>query len=317
MKRLLLSLLAACVLVAGASAQTIDGTQYVDTESTGACNTGACAAFLLPSAPSLTVDVSGTFTGTLTFEATSDGYTWRTLSVLNTSTGGAATTATAAGLFAVNNIGYVQVRVRATAWSSGSARVSATRGWASARAVPGAGHLLFTPDNTYDIGASGATRPRDVRVARNIIGAGVIEAGAGSTIYFSGRSAIGSSSDGVIALYNNANTDFSRLQFGGTTSSFPALKRNAAQLDVKLADDSGHAQINAQVFQSASTTGGVILQAAAGAASNPGIANYIRLYIREDLDSSGAGGADCDLVARLNSGTEVLITRLVLNGACP
>ena len=58
-------------------------------------------------------------------------------------------------------------------------------------------------------------------------------------------------SDGIIGLYNNATTGFNRIQFGGTTSSFPALKRNSAVLETKLADDSAYAQHAASVFQAA------------------------------------------------------------------
>jgi hypothetical protein len=36
--------------------------------------------------------------------------------------------------------------------------------------------------------------------------------------------------------------------FGGQTSSFPALKRSAAALETKLADDSAYTQHNAQMF---------------------------------------------------------------------
>ncbi len=49
--------------------------------------------------------------------------------------------------------------------------------------------------------------------------------------------------DGVISLYNASATDFNRLQFGGTTSSFPSLKRSGTDLQVRLADDSGYAPI--------------------------------------------------------------------------
>jgi len=48
-------------------------------------------------------------------------------------------------------------------------------------------------------------------------------------------------SDGVYTFFNDAGSDFNRLQFGGTTSSFPALKRNATALETKLADDSAFA----------------------------------------------------------------------------
>lgn len=66
-----------------------------------------------------------------------------------------------------------------------------------------------------------------------------IGAGAGAGIYWAGRSVMASPSDGVIGLYNSAVTDFTRLQFGGATSSFPALKRSTTTIQAVLADDSG------------------------------------------------------------------------------
>lgn len=63
---------------------------------------------------------------------------------------------------------------------------------------------------------------------------------------FLSRSRIQSPQDGVISLYNNGASDFNRLQFGGTTSSFPALKRSSSELQVRLADDSGFANILAK-----------------------------------------------------------------------
>jgi hypothetical protein len=51
------------------------------------------------------------------------------------------------------------------------------------------GHFLAGTDNTYDIGASGATRPRDLYLGRNMVGggwvrAGAVSAGAASTTTF-------------------------------------------------------------------------------------------------------------------------------------
>ncbi|HVL65729.1 MAG TPA: hypothetical protein VM364_00575 [Vicinamibacterales bacterium] len=96
--------------------------------------------------------------------------------------------------------------------------------------INGSGHLLADADNTYDIGASLANRPRNLFIGGFQSLAGVL--------YFTSRSAISSPSDGVLRLTNNAENDFNRLQFGGTTSSFPGLKRNGAELQVRLADDS-------------------------------------------------------------------------------
>jgi hypothetical protein len=56
--------------------------------------------------------------------------------------------------------------------------------------------------------------------------------------------------------------------------------------------------------------------AASAAAANPAT-NNVRFYVREDIDQgSGTGTADCAFVARLTSGTEVLIQVLVTDGGC-
>lgn len=64
-------------------------------------------------------------------------------------------------------------------------------------------------------------------------------------------------SSGVITLTDNGDTSFVRLQFGGTTASFPALRRTSAALDVRLADDSAYAALTSgfllATFQDTST----------------------------------------------------------------
>lgn len=74
-----------------------------------------------------------------------------------------------------------------------------------------------------------------------VVGSAVI--GASATYNFSGRSKLASSADGILTASNSAGTDFSRLALGGTTSSFPAIKRNSAAIDLRLADDSGYANV--------------------------------------------------------------------------
>jgi len=61
--------------------------------------------------------------------------------------------------------------------------------------------------------------------------------------FSSARGSIQASADGAFLLLNNAGTDFARLALGGTTSSFPAIKRNAAGLDFRVADDSAYADV--------------------------------------------------------------------------
>lgn len=108
--------------------------------------------------------------------------------------------------------------------------------------INNSGHFLTGTDNTYDIGASGANRPRNVFIAGTVNVASftdvnVLRFGTGS------RTRVSSASDGVLLVDNNGGTDFSHLQFGGTTSSFPALKRSTTTLEVKLADDSAYSRL--------------------------------------------------------------------------
>lgn len=101
--------------------------------------------------------------------------------------------------------------------------------------VSSAGHLLANTDNTYDIGADGATRPRRAYIAGFAMS---------PAYYIQNRGQIqGGGADGKFQFTNLAGTDFGMLMFGGTTSSFPALKRNSAALQARLADDSAFAVI--------------------------------------------------------------------------
>ena len=69
-------------------------------------------------------------------------------------------------------------------------------------------------------------------------------------------SAMTSSAASVILISNQAQNDFNRLQFGGTTSSFPALKRSSASLIVRLADDTANAALESASLKTDAPTGG-------------------------------------------------------------
>lgn len=127
---------------------------------------------------------------------------------------------------------------------------------ASRPAAGAAGRKWLTSDGLrvyYDTGATWseiAYLPLAAggSVTGNITVSGQLAAGAASYIVWTGRTAMRSPADGVMVLTNAAETDFSRLQFGGTTSSFPALKRSATILECVLADDSGNAPFKASQF---------------------------------------------------------------------
>jgi hypothetical protein len=84
--------------------------------------------------------------------------------------------------------------------------------------------------------------------------------GGNGGIYFgtsvSNGSQVQSTGAGIISLGNYGGTDFNRLNFGGTTSSFPALKRSSASLIVRLADDTANAALESASLKTDAPTGG-------------------------------------------------------------
>lgn len=75
----------------------------------------------------------------------------------------------------------------------------------------------------------------------NLALTGGVTAGTSSSLGFSAQGFLAGTGSGILTLYDNTFTSFNRLQLGGTTSSFPSLKRNAAALESRLADDSASA----------------------------------------------------------------------------
>jgi len=51
--------------------------------------------------------------------------------------------------------------------------------------------------------------------------------------------------EGIIRISDATESAFNRINLGGSTNAFPAIKRNGAAIDFKLADDSGFCNINA------------------------------------------------------------------------
>lgn len=135
------------------------------------------------------------------------------------------------------------------------------------------GSLIVTKTNgvsfgtaaTQNTGTSGANIPllnaANTWSLAQTFSAGVssstfVTAGGASYLGFNARTIFDSSVDGVIRVSNWAQTDFTRLQLGGTTSSFPAIKRSAATLAFRLADDSADAAISsAAITASGKVTG--------------------------------------------------------------
>lgn len=101
------------------------------------------------------------------------------------------------------------------------------------------------------------------------------------------KSKIYSPSDGVITVWDNAQAAFSRIQLGGTTSSFPAIKRSSAGIDFRLADDSAYTTVQASLVQTAGTT---VASLPAAAAGNAGSRAYVTDANATTIGSTVAGG---------------------------
>lgn len=93
---------------------------------------GAVVSVPLLNVPSEVVTFSGTWGGVVAIEVTADnGTTWSLARAISLSTGGQASQTATNGSFVVPNPGYTAMRLRATSWDSGTATVTATRGFAT------------------------------------------------------------------------------------------------------------------------------------------------------------------------------------------
>ncbi len=132
MIRKLLILLSLLGLPSLALAQSLGPQQIINAADSACATQNTCAVFAPGNSASLTFGITGTFSGTLTFQGTIDGTTWVTLQVTNLASGATpVTTATSTGQFALSNTGLVSVRVAGTSWTSGTAVINATRGYSA------------------------------------------------------------------------------------------------------------------------------------------------------------------------------------------
>lgn len=241
MKRCLFLLVGLLALASSAQAQSLGNPQTVTTQDSGtACSvTLTCASFTsanVANAVTVTLGVSGTWTGTLTFEATNDGANWVTVIGVNVTSGAQVTTTTASGVFAFANVGFVGVRARATAAMTGSAFVSAARGNASARLlVPGSSLASTFSANALCLDVANT----DACVQRQASGVFNLTAGVGGTT-------------------------FSRINFGTALNTNPALKAAATDLQARLGDDSGFTSFRASLYVTGGSGGSYFVAGRSG-----------------------------------------------------
>lgn len=171
-------------------------------DSGTACVTAptACASFQLDNnTPGITLSVSGTWTGTLTFEGTNNDGVYTSVIATNLATGAQAATTTASGLFSISNPGLIKVRARATASITGGAIVTAARGMASKGGGAAVGLAnTWTALQTFSAGIS-------------VTSGSLAEAAAGQILWTS-RAVLKSPADGAMSINNNGETIGSRLK---------------------------------------------------------------------------------------------------------
>ncbi len=112
------------------------------------------------------------------------------------------------------------------------------------------------------------------------------KASSGGYMYWAARSALSSPSDGVITLQNFATTDFSRLQLGGTTASFPSIKRNATAINFRLADDSADAGITALTVKATQVAGYISSDGSTGATGTFTTADLKTVTVKDGIITS-------------------------------
>lgn len=248
MRRLVLTAVVAAGLSASLAAQPPFATQNITAGGADCSTATRCAVFTLGAQPSVTLTLAGTFSATLVFEANS-GAGWFTIQGVNLADGSLATGASATGQFAFTNTGLQQVRVRASAFVSGPVSVSASGGYAAAKATNPfltgltIGQGTITSDlqaisttatwnnaavtfthwkaNVTDTASNAASKLVDLQVGGasqfQVRKDGLTTIGPSnstSSLLMSNRGRITASADGIWTIQNNASSVGMRMQFG-------------------------------------------------------------------------------------------------------
>lgn len=108
-----------------------------------------------------------------------------------------------------------------------------------------ANQFLFKYGSTsiLSLNSGGVTLTGTINTTGSAVINGHVQVGGNNEMRWDSRAVMTATSDGVILLRNWAINNFDRIQLGGTTSLFPAIKRNGAGIDFKLADDSAFTSI--------------------------------------------------------------------------
>lgn len=155
----------------------------------------------------LAVDIRGTFTATLQFEATVDGENWFSINLASITSFGQSSSVTTAGAWWGTVAAYQKVRVRCSAYTSGT--ISVVGRAISAGGLEGLLALAFDSTNNWlDVGLGNAlskgtdsieSRPEGTTYSNKTASANAIRSGSGILVGMY----VNSTSAGTIKIYDS------------------------------------------------------------------------------------------------------------------
>ncbi len=166
MRQRVLGLLVFVVMV-GVLATRADAQVVTENLTTTTCPGDGCVVLGVTDNASVAIGVTGTFVGTLAFEGTLDGATFTAITVSATATLAQVTTATGTGLWQGSAAGLTAIRVRFSAYTSGTAQVTlqaATSGGSVSSASASGSTNISAINSVTPLMGAGATGTGSLRV---------------------------------------------------------------------------------------------------------------------------------------------------------
>ena len=108
--------------------------------------------------------------------------------------------------------------------------------------------MIFNSDGTISV--SGAISSSST-FSGTVIASSLVLRTSGFLDFGGGTSRLSAgSADGNMKITNSGGTDFGMMQYGGTSSSYPAIKRSGTKIQIRLADDSNFGTVEASNIRS-------------------------------------------------------------------
>lgn len=252
MRRILFAVAVVCFLATASYAQGTNEINGVITAAASSCtltpSTGCLSIPIGNNVGTVSVTISGTFSGTLLFEAANDNANFAAIQGIKLADGTTATSATSAGTWQFSVSGLNALHVRGNPFSSGSAIVYIRAG----QAVPFApASISGTFSGNAAAGTTGVAVPAAAGYTGVIVGGNLV--GVSGTGTSMNVNVTGGVATGVAQGSTTAGQLGSLTQCAVTTS---APSYTTAQTDPLSCDTSGNLRVSAGGVAQGSTTSG-------------------------------------------------------------